>query len=74
MEQLASAIPAGEVGRVAYRLYERFRPAWKASAGRWGGAGGAGQVAPEPGWESDDQICSPDGKVAGPVELVSLSL
>ena len=39
MEELASAIPAGEVGRVAYRLYERFRPAWKASAGRWGGAG-----------------------------------
>jgi hypothetical protein len=32
MEALAGAIPAGQIGRVCYKLYEHFRPAW----GGWG--------------------------------------
>lgn len=39
MEGLAAAIPAEEVGRVGYKLYERFRPAWKASTRSEGACG-----------------------------------
>lgn len=35
MEALAGAIPAGQIGRVCYKLYEHFRPAW----GGWGAKG-----------------------------------
>ncbi|KAL4443634.1 hypothetical protein ABPG75_011371 [Micractinium tetrahymenae] len=35
MEGLAAAVPAEELGRAAYKLYERFRPEWKG----WGVAG-----------------------------------
>lgn len=35
MEELAAAVPAEELGRAAYTLYERFRPEWRG----WGVAG-----------------------------------
>ena len=35
MEALAAAIPAGQLGKVCYKLYEHFRPAWKG----WGQKG-----------------------------------
>ncbi len=28
MEELAGAVPASEIGREAWGLYERFRPEW----------------------------------------------
>ena len=35
MEALASAVPKEDIGRVCYKLYERFRPAWHG----WGAKG-----------------------------------
>jgi hypothetical protein len=35
MQALAEAIPPGQIGRVCYKLYERFRPAWSG----WGQKG-----------------------------------
>ena len=35
MEALAGAVPEKDIGRVAYKLYERFRPPWHG----WGAKG-----------------------------------
>ncbi|KAL4447265.1 hypothetical protein ABPG77_007298 [Micractinium sp. CCAP 211/92] len=40
MEELAAAVPAEQLGREAYKLYERFRPEWR-------GWGQAGQLDPQ---------------------------
>jgi hypothetical protein len=39
MTALATSIPAAELGKRAFRLYEAFRPSVPAGAGGWGAAG-----------------------------------
>jgi hypothetical protein len=39
MEQVAASYPPGELARIAFRLYERFRPEVPADEAGWGKAG-----------------------------------
>jgi hypothetical protein len=38
MEQVAASYPPGELARIAFRLYERFRPEVPADEAGWGKA------------------------------------